>query len=146
MPHCNIVTLLWSGSGLKENPPFSSYVSYDQLRTFAAAPRHLTQHFAHCRCHQSSRSPRKLLPGKANFAGRARKLTFHNKTDFEKSISILAVRAPTSFLRLFYGRSNNQPKTYLVSVAFASALHYEQVHRIACGDRPLDQMERYSSL
>ena len=78
-----------------------------------------------------SRSPRKLLPGKANFPSRARKLTFHNKTDFEKSIFILAVRAPASLLRLFYGRSNDHAK-YLVGVVFASALHYEQVHRISC--------------
>ena len=28
------------------------------------------------------------LPGKANFPSRARKLTFHNKTDFEKSIHV----------------------------------------------------------
>jgi hypothetical protein len=104
--------------GQNENPPFfGAYVSFGRLRTFAAAPASPHATFApRCRCPSKSRSPRKLLPGKANFSSRARKLTFHNKTDFEKSISILAVRAPASLLRLFYGRSNNQPKTYLVRV------------------------------
>ena len=110
----------------------------------AGGPRRARDPAAHAR--PKLRSPRNLLPGKPDFPSRAWKLTFHDKTDFEESKSILAVRAPANLLRLFYGRSNNQPKTYLVRVVFTSALHYEQVHRIACGDRPLDQMERYSSL
>src|SRR5262249_8834520 len=64
------------------------------------APPHAT-FAARCRCPSKSRAPRKLLPGKANFASRARELTFPNKADFEKSISIRctrAVRSPSPLL------------------------------------------------
>ena len=49
-------------------------------------PRHLTQRLRLDKCPSKSWSPRDLLPRKASFPSRARKLTFHNKTDFEKSI------------------------------------------------------------